>query len=172
MEKKKTSHIVKGLIIGLILIIYTTSIYLTGNMMNRALGSLSYAILIIGLILSGITFSKENNGNVTFGNIFANCFKTNAIVTLIVILWSFLSFKVIFPNMENEMLDVTKKELEKQPNITDDQIAQSLAMIKKGFTVMLIGGAILGYAILGAIGSLLAAAIAKKNPQQEPFTQG
>ena len=172
MEQKKTSHIVKGLIIGLILIIYTTSIYLTGNMMNKWLGYVSYAILIIGLILSGMIFSKENNANVTFGNVFANSFKTNAIVTLLVILWSILSFKVIFPNMENEMLEVTKKEIEKQPNITDEQISQSLGLIKKGFMVMMIGGAIFGYAILGAIGSLLAAAIAKKNPQPEPFTQG
>jgi len=170
MEPKKTSHIAKGAIIGLILIIYSTVLYLMGQMMNKNLGYVSYLILFVGLIVSGNIFSKENNGNVTFGNVFAHCFKTNGIVTLIVIFWSVLSLKVIFPNMEDQMLDFTRKELEKQPKITDEQISQSMAMMKKGFMVIMIGGAILGYAVLGAIGSLIAAALAKKNPQQ-PFPQ-
>lgn len=170
MEQKKKSHIIKGVIIGLVLIIYTTSLYLTGQMMNQGLGYVSYLILIIGLIWSGVSFSKENNANVTFGNVFAHAFKTNAIVTLLVILWSFLSIKLIFPSMEDQMMDYTKKQLEKQPNISDDQINQSLEMMRKGFMVIMIGGAILGYAVLGAIGSLIAAAVAKKNPQT-PFAQ-
>ncbi len=170
MKQKKTSHIVKGVVIGLILIIYSTALYLSGQMMNKGLGYLSYVILIVGLIISGNIFSKENDGNVTFGNIFAHCFKANAIVTLLVILWSFLSLKVIFPNMQDQMMDYTRKELEKAGTLSDEQISQSLAFMQKGFMVFMIGGAILGYAILGAIGSLLAAAIAKKNPQQ-PFSQ-
>ncbi|WP_447642751.1 MULTISPECIES: DUF4199 domain-containing protein [Chitinophagaceae] len=170
MEQKQTSHIIKGVIIGLILIVYSTALYLMGQMMNKGLGYISYIILIIGLIISGNVYSKENNANVTFGNVFAHCFKTNIIVTLLVIVWSVLSLKLIFPNMENEMLDLTRKELEKAGTYSDDQISQSLTFMKKGFMVFMIGGAILGYAILGAIGSLIAAAVAKKNPQQ-PFTQ-
>ncbi|MFT4204203.1 MAG: DUF4199 domain-containing protein [Chitinophagaceae bacterium] len=171
MEQKKTSHILKGAIIGLILIVYSTTLYLTGQMMNKGLSYVSYLILFIGLIVSGNLFSKENNGNVTFGNVFAHCFKVNAIVTLLVIIWSVLSFKVIFPNMEDQMMDISRKELEKSGTLSDEQISQSLAFMKKGFMVFMIGGVILGYAILGAIGSLIAAAIAKKNPQQ-PFPQG
>lgn len=170
MKEKQTSHLVKGAIIGLVLIIYSTVLYLSGQMMNKGLGYVSYGILFAGLIISGNIFSKENNGNVTFGNVFAHCFKTNAVVLLIVILWSILSVKVIFPNMEDQMIDITRKELEKAGQFTDEQIAQSLTMMRKGFMVIMIGGALLGYAVLGAIGSLLAAAFAKKNPQT-PFPQ-
>ena len=49
-------------------------------------------------------------------------------------------------------------------------MAQGMALGKKFFLTFVIGGVILMYAILGAIASLLGAAIAKKNPKAtNPF---
>lgn len=170
MEQKKTSHVAKGVTIGLVTIVYSTILYFMGQMFNKALGNLSLLILLVGLIVSGNIFSKENDANVTFGNVFAHCFKTNAVVAIIVILWGIISAKIVFPNMEDQMMEYTRKALEKQGIYSDGQISQSIGLMKKGFMVLMIGGNILIYAIGGAICSLIAAAVAKKNPQQ-PFSQ-
>jgi len=46
----------------------------------------------------------------------------------------------------------------------DDQIEKGLALWKKMFWVFTIGGTLLLYAIIGAIGSLIGAAVTKKKP--------
>lgn len=170
MEKNSKTHIVKGCIIALIIIVFSIVVQLTGQMMNRTLGFIPYLILIGGLIYAGISFSKEKEANVTFGNVFAHCFRTNAVVTVLVIIWSVLSVKLIFPNTETQMIDAARVELQKNDQLTDEQFQQAMRMVKKSMIPLMIGGALLGYAILGAIGSLLAATFAKKNPEiQQPF---
>lgn len=169
MEQKSKTHIAKGTVIGLVLIVYTIILTITGQMFNKLLGNLAYLILLIGLIICGTLYSKENNANVTFGNVFAYCFKVNTIVTLIVILWAIISAKFVFPNTKEDMASYTQKALEKL-NYPDDQITYQVSIIKKGFWILLTAGNLLIYAIAGAISSLIAAAIAKKNPVQ-PFQQ-
>jgi hypothetical protein len=48
--------------------------------------------------------------------------------------------------------------------MSEDQIEQALNMTKKFFMVFLIGGALLGYLLFGAIASVIGAAITKKDP--------
>jgi hypothetical protein len=56
-------------------------------------------------------------------------------------------------------------------NMSDDQIEQGIAFTKKFFTPLAIGGVLVSFLIMGVIGSLIGAAVAKKNPQQSPFVQ-
>ena len=56
------------------------------------------------------------------------------------------------------------------PQLTDEMIEQGITMTKKFFLPFAIGGAIIGTAILGAIGALIGAAVAKKNPV-DPFSE-
>ena len=51
-----------------------------------------------------------------------------------------------------------------EKNLSEDQVEQALNMTKKFFMVFLIGGALLGYLIVGAIASVIGAAITKKDP--------
>ena len=53
---------------------------------------------------------------------------------------------------------------------SDEQINTALEVMKKGFWVFGILGVLFSYAIFGAIGSLIGAAITKKNPQT-PFEE-
>ena len=52
----------------------------------------------------------------------------------------------------------------------DDQIDQGLAMFERNFILFTGGGALFMYLVLGAIGSLIGAAITKKQPRS-PFDQ-
>ena len=72
------------------------------------------------------------NGNVTFGNVFAHGFKTTAAVTVIMVVYTIIAIKFIFPEiMEMAMTEGTEGMEEK--NMSDDQIEQALNFTRKFF---------------------------------------
>jgi hypothetical protein len=154
MEKQITSHIVKGAILGGISILFSIIIYVFNLYTTQWLSWISYAILIGGIIYGNILFSNQNNNNVSFGNIFAHGFKTTAVVIVISVVYTILSLKVLFPDMIDKIVDISRVEMEKNPQMTDEMIEQGITMTKKLFLPFAIGGIILGLGFFGAIGSL------------------
>ena len=133
------------------------------------LSFLSYAIFIGGIIYGNILFANQNENNVTFGNIFAHGFKTTAVVIVITVLYTVLSL-FIFPDMVDKIIEISRTAMAKNPQMTDEMIEQGIAMTKKLFLPFAIAGAIFFTGFFGAIGSLIGAAVAKKNPV-DPFKQ-
>jgi hypothetical protein len=73
--------------------------------------------------------------------------------------------------MQEKMLEITREKiLEQNPQTPDDQVEMALSFTKKFFWPFVIGGTILSTLFMGAIGSLLGAAVTKKNPPS-PFQQ-
>ena len=168
-EKKPISHFVAGLIIAAILIIYTTLLNYMGLFQNQSLGWVAYFILIGGLVLFVNLYGKAKNHQVTFGNLFSYGFKATSIITLIMILYIVIFF-MAFPEFKDKIVETAREGMEKQGNMTDDQIDQGLEMFERNFILFTGGGALFMYLVLGAIGSLIGAAITKKQPRS-PFDQ-
>ncbi len=167
MENKITSHIVKGVILSTLSIVFSVIVYVFNLYELTWLSWINYLIFLGGLVYGAVLFSNESNHNVTFGNVFAHGFKTTSVVIVITCVYTFLSMKFLFPDMVDKILEMSRKQMEKNPKMTDEMIEQAIAMTKKYFLPFALGGAIIGTGILGALGSLLGAAIAKKNPN--PF---
>jgi len=170
MEQKVVSPVQKGIIITLLLIVFGLIIYFTNQIENKALSYLQYVILCGGIIWSCVYYAKQMKGNVTFGNVFAHGFKTTAVTAVLTAVWTFISVKFLFPDIADKSLDIAKKQMESQGNLSDEQVQQALDMTRKFFVPFIIGGILLMFAIIGAIGSLIGAGVAKKNPQP-PFAQ-
>jgi len=168
-EKKPISHFVAGLIIAAILIIYTTLLNYMGLFQNQSLGWVAYFVLIGGLVLFVNLYGKAKNNQVTFGNLFSYGFKATSIITLIMILYIVIFF-MAFPEFKDKIVETAREGMEKQGNMTDDQIDQGLEMFERNFILFTGGGALFMYLVLGAIGSLIGAAITKKQPRS-PFDQ-
>jgi hypothetical protein len=171
METKIVQPWMKGLILSLITITFSIVLYLTDLWQNKGLGYISYAIVLGGIIWSCIHYAQQMNGNVTFGNVFAHGFKVTATLIVITVLYTVLSVKLIFPEMTDKIIEVAAKEMEKNKNLTDEQVKSALDMTRKFMMPFMIGGTILGYGIFGAICSAIGAGIAKKNPNPTPFEQ-
>jgi hypothetical protein len=171
METKIVQPWMKGLILSLITITFSIALYLTDLWQNKGLSYISYAIVLGGIIWSCMHYAQQMNGNVTFGNVFAHGFKVTATLIVITVLYTFLSVKFIFPEMTDKIVEVAAKEMEKNKNLTEEQINSALDMTKKFMMPFMIGGIILGYGIFGAISSAIGAGIAKKNPNPTPFEQ-
>jgi NADH:ubiquinone oxidoreductase subunit 6 (subunit J) len=170
METTVTTPPVKGLVISLVIIIFSMALYFTGQTANQTLSYLQYVILIGGIIWSCTSYAKQLNGNVTFGNIFAHGFKTTAVVIVLVTIYTILAIKVLFPDMLTIIIQQAKENMRKQPNVTDEQIDKGVDFMKNNFMTFAIAGIILLFGIVGLISSLIGAAVAKKNPQ-DPFSQ-
>jgi hypothetical protein len=169
MEKQITSHIVKGAILGGISILFSILIYVFNLYTTQWLSWLSYAILIGGIIYGNVLFANQSDNKVSFGNIFAHGFKTTAVIIVITVLYTVLALYVLFPDMVDKIIEISRVEMAKNPKMTDEMIDQAITMTKKLFLPFAIAGAIFGIGFLGAIGSLIGAAVAKKNPA-DPFS--
>jgi hypothetical protein len=169
MEQKTMSAPIKGLIISLVLIVFGLVVHFAGLGQVKSLQLIQYIILGGGLIWSCISYAKENNGNVTFGNTFAHGFKVTAAVTAIIAVYTFLAVKFIMPEMVDYAIDEARKEMTKAATMSSEQIEQAISMTRKFFLPFAIAGVIVGFLVLGVIFSLIGAAVAKKNPNYSPL---
>lgn len=168
MENKVLTPQVKGLVISLILIVYGIVIYFIDGMKHPELSYVQYVIFLAGIIWACVSYSKQLNGNVTFGNLFAHGFKTTAVVTIITLIYSILAFKVLFPEMIDKSIEMTRQKMMEDGNASESQIDQTVSMMQEHFTLFAVVGLVIGSLIIGAVSSLIGAAVAKKKPQ-DPF---
>ncbi len=170
MEKKITTHIEKGILISLILCVvdlvgHFTKIYLENWFMGVS------TVLTVGAIIwSVLLYGKQMNNDVTFGNLFAHGFKTTAVITCIMFVYTLLSAYVIFPDFIDQVVEKGLADARKQGTVSEEDLSKNIGMIKNITTITIFAGVVLGELIIGAIASLIGAAVAKKNPQT-PFSQ-
>jgi NADH:ubiquinone oxidoreductase subunit 6 (subunit J) len=169
MEEKIVQPWMKGLIISLFTIVLGIGLYLANLWQDKMLSSISWVIVVGGIIWSCIHYAKQMQGDVTFGNVFAHGFKVTATLIVITVVYTLLSMKVLFPEMTDKIIENAATEMEKNKQMNDDQIKQALDMTRKFMLPFAIGGIILGYGFVGAIASAIGAGLAKKTPKQNPF---
>ncbi len=170
MEKKKLSSLSGGLLIFLLMVIFTLIVNMGGFQANTKIGWISWAMIVVGIAMVVVKHGKDMDNNVTFGNLFAYGFKTIAITTIFFIAFSVL-FYMVFPEYKQQLLDIARENaMQKATPETKDQVEKGMEMFQRFFWVGIIAGILISYAILGAIGSVIGAAIAKKEPER--FTDG
>ena len=164
VESKVTTPLTKGLIIALILIVLDIIAGFAGFKFESWYAWIPTLVLAIAIIWACISYANQMNNAVTFGNVFAHGFKTTAVITCIVIVYTILSIYVLFPDMKEVVLDKARQQMEKNPNVSEEMTDQAIEMTSRLFVPFAIGGALLGNLITGALASLLGAAFAKKTP--------
>ena len=170
METKPTSHIVKGLVLGLILVVLSLVGHLANIWLESWFGWVSTVVMIAGIVWSIIYYGKQLNNNVSFSNLFAHGFKTTAVIACVSFVFAVLSVYLLFPNMIDEMLEKGLDEARKKGNVNEDQLQQGMGLAHKIVAITTLAGSLIISLIIGAVASLIGAGIAKKNPQG-PFTQ-
>jgi hypothetical protein len=168
METKITTHIIKGLIIALILIVLNIVGHLLDIFLEPWFGWTAALIFLIGVIWSTNIYGTQMNNNVTFGNLFAHGFKVTAVILSITFVFTVLSVYVLFPDTIDKIIHFQTEKAIESGKMTSEQMEQALPMMKKFAPIGLLGGSIVIDAILGAIGALIGAAVTKKKPQ-DPF---
>jgi len=78
------------------------------------------------------------------------------------IIYSIISM-FLFPEMKTNAIDIARKEMAKNPSMTDEQIETALNITRKYWNVIMVSTMIFSSLFYGAIFSLISGAIAKKN---------
>ncbi|MFO0415336.1 MAG: DUF4199 domain-containing protein [Bacteroidota bacterium] len=164
MENKITSHITKGVVIGSVMVTLGFAFQMM-DIYDKWVQWLTMGIYFAALIWSCIFFSKQMNADVSFGQVFSHGFKTVAIVTLISIA-SFVISYFIFPEIKEKAMEMARQDMAKDERLTQEMIDQAISWTDKFYLVFGIIGSLFGFALTGAIASLIGAAVAKKNPNQ------
>ena len=163
MEKKSSDYLVKGLMLSLVLIVVS----LIGQFAHLSFESwfkwLSTIIAVVAIIVFCIQYAKQQNG-VTFGKSFGYGFKISLVVSVIMVMYSLLSFYVIFPELVDQILTKTRTDLQALGKLTDDQIDTQVAITKKFLQPTLLSIFVfLATLFFNTIASLLGAAFSKKS---------
>lgn len=162
MAENVTSTTTKGLTIGLILVVLGLVIYFLKIDINGPVKWVGYVVFIGGIIWSVNSYGKQINYNSTFGNYFAHGFKVSALVTAVLIVYIVI-FNLLFPDFKEMAIDQSRKAMVEQ-KVPQEQMQQGLEITKKFFMVFIVGGTLVIYLIVGAISSLVGAAVTKKEP--------
>jgi len=168
METKVTSPQVKGLIISLIIIVFSVVGHVLNIYLEPWFGWIGAAIFLAGIIWSTNNYGTQMNNNVTFGNLFGHGFKVTAVVICITFVFTVLTVYVLFPDTVDQIVQYQTEKAIESGKMTSDQVQQALPMMKKFTPIGIFAGSVFIDAIIGAIGALIGAAITKKKPQ-DPF---
>ena len=164
-EKASTARVALkwGLILGIAQILFSTVLFLTDQMANQALASLTYVLIIGALIMAMREFRTQNDGFMSYGQGLGLGALTSGISGLISSIYSVFYMTFIDSGIMERMADVTRAKLEEQ-GIADEQIDQQIEMIQKFQTpgFLFIFG-LIGTIFMGFIFSLVIAAVLKKN---------
>ncbi|MFY7879347.1 MAG: DUF4199 domain-containing protein [Lacibacter sp.] len=163
MEQKITSHFAKGLIIGLVMVAIGMTFQIMG-IYDRWIQWLVLSIYLVAIVWSCVSYSKDLDGNITFGGVFGHGFKTASIVALISIA-AFVLTTWILPELKDKALEMARIEMEKNPQMNSEMIDKALQWTDQYYFLFGVIGSLFSYALVGAIGSLIGAGLAKKNPQ-------
>jgi hypothetical protein len=164
MENKITTPITKGLIItliGAVLDLIAGFAHIKFEDWWRWVPSI---VTFGAIIWACIYYANQMEHNVTFGNIFADGFKTSAVVACLSLIYFILSVYVIFPESREILMQKAREKMEATPNINSEQVEQGMEFYKRSFLTLSIIGIILVTLFIGVIASLIGAAVAKKNP--------
>lgn len=164
MKKKSTDFIGKAIILSLIIMF----INLIGGFAHIALENwfkwIGTIVMLIGIIFLCLQYAKQKTDGVSFGNVFGYGFKIALIISVLLTIYTLLSFSVIFPDAADQILLKARSDMEAGGKLSEEQIDQAMSMSKKfmqpGFLSVF---AFLGTLFFGTLSALLGAAFAKKS---------
>lgn len=157
-----------GLYLGMVMILYSMVLQLTGQVGNQALGYVNYLLAAVLMYFAHKEFKDEGTGFMSYKQGFGIGALMSVVSSVISVIFMYIYVKFI----DDSMLDIVRaqqiEELEKQ-GLSDAQLDQSIAMMEKFSTPEMIMGFGLFFGILfGIIVALIVSAITKNpDPAQE-----
>lgn len=166
----KQTHLTYGLITGLATVIFSALMMVMKIDMDSNLKYVSYAITLAGLTMNAMAYAKANDNFVSYGNVYGSCFKAVLIIAAFATVWGII-LNFAFPELKDEVLSKMADKFERD-GTPEEQATVAMNMTEKYWGVMLIFGSLIGTLFMGALLSLIAAAIPKKKGAMPEHMQG
>jgi hypothetical protein len=165
MQQPTTSHIIKGCIIAVVLILFNLATEYT-SLKNINWLVFVPSILLVSLALINVLHFAKQAGPNSFGNLFAFGFKTIAVATCIMFLYTLLSIKYFFPQIRQKAEQQTKEYVLQQPNILPGNVDTETKNAMKGYLPITLSMVIITTLVVGGVGSAIGAVLARTSTKQ------
>src|SRR5579864_4484577 len=127
MKKKSSDYLGRGLMLSLILIVVDLFGGFAQVRFETWFRWLPTIITLVAIIVFCIQFGKRQADGVTFGQVFGYGFKISLVVSVLMVVYSLLSFSFIFPELTDQILAKTRTDLQALGKLTDDEIDSKVA---------------------------------------------
>ncbi len=172
MEEKTVSvwktTLMPAIYLGIVSILLSVILYVTGNMFSTWASYLTYPIIIAGIVYGQITHKKELGGTLTYGQAVGSGVVTLIYASVISGIYSYLLYKVIDTSLVEQTRAFLEQKLLQQGRTPEEQIDTVVNILMKIYTPPVsIITSIFGGALTGLIISLITGIFVKKNPSDE-----
>lgn len=154
---KTISATVIGLITGSAMVLLSLGAYFYLHSFDNALQYIVYFVYTAGIIWAITRFHKSPENNGKFGSYFSHGFKCFIVVTLMMVLFTYL-FLETHPGFKDEMAAGYRKQLMEQGNHQVREIDELVSKARGQFTLMLTSMAIFGYLVIGSMITVIGSA--------------
>lgn len=174
MEEKSTSAfktgLTYGIILGIVLVIYSVLLYLLDLSLNKYLGWVSYIITIAVIVYATLNYRKNSlDGNISYGQALGLATIIIVFGALLSSIYSYIYVTVIDPGYIEKALATAEEQLINK-GMPDDQIEMGLSIQRKMMQPFIMSiMTLVGYTIVAFIIALISSAFLKKegDPYQE-----
>lgn len=160
----KLSPTIKGLLVGILMIIVSVMIYSNYGNFDNNFQYITYALYVGGIVWTLVAYSRQETLH-TFKTYFTQGFKFFIVVTMLMV-----AFTVIFinlnPSMKEEMAQNYRAQLIQEGNKTPAEIDNLILTSKEYFTTMITSMAIFGYLFIGTLFTILTSVILLNLPKK------
>ena len=160
-----------GLILGLVLVLFSLLLWFFDQALNQKLASISYVFIIAGLYL-GIKDFRDNSrgGFLSYGGALGAGVVISIYVAIITAIFTILLYQVIDPGLVEKVKAVAEERLVNR-GMTDEQIEMAMNVSGKFMSpVFMAINALIGSVFIGTIISLILAIFLKREGGT-PFTE-
>ncbi|GAB2964675.1 hypothetical protein GCM10027048_37600 [Hymenobacter coalescens] len=154
-----------GVIIGIVTVIYSFVLMITGLEQNAGLGFLTFGILIAGIVLAHRYYKQHNAGFMSYGQGLTIAAVEGAIIGLLSGIFRYVYVNFIDPQYQENAMEAMRAKLEEGGNMSDEQIDQMIQTTQRFSSDGPIGIliAVLGTAFFAFLISLVISAFTKHN---------
>ena len=157
--------ILNGFFAGIFLLAFSLVLFLIGINEKSPVYFFYYLIFAAGLAWAMIQVRNNSlNGYASFGKMFLIGLYATLAIAIIMSIYNYVHIKFLDPGMiERTLQNAEEAIIERQPDITDEQLEQALALTKifmKPFVASVVS--FVGTTIIGLLLSLVIAAFTKK----------
>lgn len=169
MEQKPASlmktSLTSGIYIGVVLILVSVVLYVTGLMFETWAQYVSWPILIAGAIYAQLAYRKSLGGEMTYGQALGIGVLSLVFASVLSAIYTILLYSVIDPGLAEQTRVVMEQKIVEQGRVPADQIDGAVDMMMKFQKPPILAAvAIFGGAFIGLIISLITGIFTKKNP--------
>ena len=155
-----------GLIISFALVAISVIVYIAGMSTNKAIGWVNYILMFVGVIFATKVFRDEKcGGYISFGTAFKFGFFTLFLVGVITAIYTYVFFSFIAPELTGKILTQVENDMLNSGQ-SEEQIEMAMSYTRKFMTPgWMVAWVLVGSVFMGAIFSLISAAVVKKENQ-------